>query len=537
MEYGKLSLKAPENWTNTEKGTFFEEFISELIKPMGYSITSQVRFTGMEIDLLAKHDISNEIVFVECKAYSDSMPSDFITKLLGNVQMRKANAGWLFSTSEFGKDGKGSWEEIKNDPELSQKFIWYSPNAIIKLLIKQGKIKQFSYIEPLLKDYSIGESTLIYCPKGIFCVVDIIDNSIPRYSSCFNASMGTWLSKDEYEIVAESLNISPKLEMLFANNTSRRLTIEQIDKVANVISGDSWDDPRPARPNDFVGRDLLLDEIGEYFTNFKNARTQTRIFTLEGPSGWGKSSLLLKISDALQKSSIEKYVFVLFDTRSVTNNTFVNEAVRLLFFEAKKKGYISKNTDIIISSSSSPLESKSIQQILIELKDKHVTPVLIFDQFEELFYKEDLLDTFNSIRNLCFYIDSNQVDLILGFAWKTDISLPQNHPAYYLWHSLSDRRKSFIVKEFGKSDIQKVVAKAEKNYSKLPPPKVVALCAVASKRGHNPAIRFLRVFRFPLDISHSAVFYLHLARLWSRNILYSRNDFPSIVSFSTLVFL
>ena len=86
---------------------------------------------------------------------------------------------------------------------------------------------------------------------------------------------------------------------------------------------------------------------------------------------------------------------------------------------------------------------------------------MIFDQFEELFSKEELFETFNAVRELSLDLDARQLPLILGFAWKTDVSLPQQHPAYHLWHQLSDRRRTFKIRDFGRRDIQRIISKAE----------------------------------------------------------------------------
>src|SRR4029078_1224922 len=92
--------------------------------------------------------------------------------------------------------------------------------------------------------------------------------------------------------------------------------------------------------------------------------------------------------------------------------------------------------------------------------------VLLFDQFEELFAKESLFEVFHAVRDLTLDIDAKQVPLVLGFAWKTDVSLPQEHPAYHLWHQLSDRRRTFKVGEFGRGEIAKGVSKAARALAK-----------------------------------------------------------------------
>ena len=42
---------------------------------------------------------------------------------------------------------------------------------------------------------------------------------------------------------------------------------------------------------------------------------------------------------------------------------------------------------------------------------------------------------------------------MLGSSWRTEISLPEGHPAYHMWHELSDRRKTFTIEKFDSSEI------------------------------------------------------------------------------------
>src|SRR6185369_1018123 len=113
-----LLLHVPESWTNDRKGDFFEAFVADILRPMRFRVVRRLRVTGMEIDLLAEGLDQPLTVLVECKAQRDALPADTISKLLGNVTIRGASAGWLFSTSELSKDGRAQWEDIQAKPDL-----------------------------------------------------------------------------------------------------------------------------------------------------------------------------------------------------------------------------------------------------------------------------------------------------------------------------------------------------------------------------------------------------------------------------------
>jgi len=232
--------------------------------------------------------------------------------------------------------------------------------------------------------------------------------------------------------------------------------------VASVIPGDTWDDLRPSRPSDFVGRDDVISEIADFMDEVRQGRRSTRTFAVQDPSGWGKSSLLLKLSDVVNRKKARVYSVTAIDTRSATNSSFVSEAIRIAFEQAREQGLIPVDLGIEVESLRDPLDSSHLVEALHCIAAAKACMVIIFDQFEELFAKDELFETFNAIRDLSFDIDARQAPVILGFAWKTDVSLPQQHPAYHLWHQLNDRRRNFKVREFGKGDVARLITRAER---------------------------------------------------------------------------
>ncbi len=463
-----LLIFVPESWQNNEKGNFFERFISEILSPLRFDVVAQLRVTGMEIDLLAKAKDQPRTVLVECKAYRDLLPSDAISKLLGNVAIRKADEGWLFSTSDFTKDGRGQWEEIQNDSDLRKKFTWYSPERIIEVLISQKSVIDPVSLSYHLTQYDVGDWTLIVSPSGVFWLVELIEDGIPARYCVFEAREGRPANRRN---ASDIVQVSPRFSSLVYHEiegAAEYATETRIQRapVAKVISGDSWEDPRPARPIDFVGRDDTIRDLLEFINQVRDGNSSTRTFAIVGPSGWGKSSLILTIGDVLKKRYQSTISVTAVDTRSATNSAFVSESIRLAFLDAASIGLIPQLFKFNILSLRDPLESPDFRDAIEILRGKSCCVVLIFDQFEELFAREDLFDIFSAIRELSLDIDARQAPLVLGFAWKTDISLPQQHPAYYLWHQLADRRKSFNVREFGSKDIKKIIYKAQRALSK-----------------------------------------------------------------------
>lgn len=448
-----------------DKGLFFENFIADLLRPMRFKVIQRLRFTGMEIDLLARGEDQPRTILVECKAQRDPLSADVISKLLGNVGLKHADSGWLFSVADLTKDGRGQWETIQQDPELSKKFMWYESSRIVDILKNQRTIVDSKSLKHHFgKALNLGTWTLLISPKGFYWLVEITEEGIPTRFSAFNAKTGESVPKTSAHEIAKLEPRFDSLELLEISPTPIAQLVKTHERapVARVISGDAWDDLRPSRPADFVGRDDIISTVLEFFGNIRDGSTDTRSFAIQGPSGWGKSSLVLKIIHEVARKKVKRCSVTAVDTRSATNSAFVSEALRLAFLDAIDRRLIPKRVMPTVDSLRKPLDSKGLQTAFDTLSKNEGCIVLIFDQFEELFAKESLFETFNAVRELSLDCDAQQVPLALGFAWKTDVALPQQHPAYHLWHELSDRRRSFKIREFGRRDIRIIIGRAER---------------------------------------------------------------------------
>jgi hypothetical protein len=457
-----LLLSVPEQWSNDQKGDFYEGFVKEILKPMRFQVVQRIHFTGMEIDLLAKGQDQPQTVLVECKAQRDPIAAEVISKLFGNVGIRKADSGWLFSTSDLTKDAKGQWDDIQNDPALAKKFIWFSPSRTIEVLISQESVVDPLALSNNLEDRTVGDWTLCITPSKRAWLAQIIEDGLPRKFCVFDAKTGKPLRENDSKEIADLSARFSSLEWMDSSEAESRPSKLPRNPVAMVISGDAWDDPRPARPSDFVGRDQVLEEMVNFLEDVRLAKTSTRTFSIQGPSGWGKSSIILKVAELANSGEIAGCSLTAIDTRSATNSSFVSEALRLAFVDAAKRGFIPTENKLRVDSVRDPLDSPDLLDAFKSVQKKKTCIVLIFDQFEELFSKEKLFETFNAVKDLSLDIDARRVPMVLGFAWKTDVSLPQQHPAYHLWHELSSRRRAFKIAEFGDKDIRKIISSSER---------------------------------------------------------------------------
>ena len=122
MEYC-IEIATPQSATSKEVGDLLEELAKSVLQTQGFETENEVRLVASELDLLCRHKISRERVYVECKAYRDTAVTGAqLRQLLGTVQFEKFSAGWLFSTGTLSKDAKGFVETWKEREETCTTF-------------------------------------------------------------------------------------------------------------------------------------------------------------------------------------------------------------------------------------------------------------------------------------------------------------------------------------------------------------------------------------------------------------------------------
>lgn len=189
--------------------------------------------------------------------------------------------------------------------------------------------------------------------------------------------------------------------------------------------------------------------------------TDTRLLAIKAPSGWGKSSFLIKLRSTcgLPKSRDRIFLYAV-DCRTASSPRYPELALKKCFDEAVADKFVDAvKGSCRITSPGQPFADATVQSILSQLRVQGKIIVLFFDQFEEITTKQELADLFVQIKAMCSAVESAGENVVLGFSWKTDGTIPTDHPAYHVWHSFTDRRREFELPLFSKHDTSRLLSR------------------------------------------------------------------------------
>lgn len=436
------------------KGKLFESLVGRFLAFQNYTIKERIRDVGTEIDLKCVSKLSAEVAIVECKARSETVQSDSVNKLHGDVDLEDASQGWIFSISDIGKEAQARLEKL-NEKAGKPLYRFFCPHELVSLILSGQGLK----LPELPKDTRTTEIFLCLLEgRDLWVVPAWTPGRELNGVFAWEANDARPVRPKDFPDLGNTDFPYPEAACLDQQAVDGQ-SARDIQPIVEVIAGDEWSDYRPSRPVDFVGRQGLIQDIRDFFDRIKQRRTASRLFGIKGQSGWGKSSLALKLADELRRELV--YIFPV-DCRAAKTSYYADLAISRAIQWAEPDivpGPLFRNAPKIETN---PFKDLANQEILNLAQAQGAVICVIFDQFEEVIHRSELSAAFARMRELALAADEARASFAIGFSWKTDGTVGSDYPGYHLWHSLSDRRKDFIIDKFAREDADEFIVLAQR---------------------------------------------------------------------------
>lgn len=437
------------------KGKQFENLISAFLKYQSYDVVERLRDVGTEIDLLCKHRFSSSSIVVECKTQSDTLQSVVVNKLFTDVDLNEADSGWIFSLSPLGSEAAGRLQKL-NAKRGKDVFKYVSADELVGELISSNALSLPSGVE----SWAFAELYLCLVRGGRLWVAPDGGGGSGRPVGLYawNADTGQPVQPQNCPDFAGTDFPFPELKWLDQSDADAEKEYDT-QPVVEVIPGDEWSDYRPSRPDDFVGRKRLISDVKEFMERVKSGDTRSRLFGVKGASGWGKSSLALKLAKELREDGV---IIFPVDCRAAKASFYPDLVVSKALNYASQDILPGPLFKLSNKFETNPFEEKSVTDLLKYAQDQGIVICIVFDQFEEIIHRTELAPVFERMKSIALSADECNSAVVIGFSWKTDGTVGSDYPGYYLWHELSDRRKDFTIDRFSREDADEFISLAQR---------------------------------------------------------------------------
>lgn len=429
------------------RGHLFEEFTGRLLEVHGYEEPQRRRLNvasnGIELDLSVRHRLNGHRAIVECKCYSTPVGQPAATSFYGALakeRLSDKNAhGYLVVTPRLSPDADEFIREVqKHETNLTL----LTSREIVDILHTQ------KFIPTILRDdLLITDHAVVITPYGMFAAGKVNDPYTRRATRVLVKSADGTVPEPAIELVMAS-TYSQELPVSDEVRPSEPVT-RLVEEPAIALvrrSRSDFEYQFPASPEFFVGRKHALQSGADALSDAPG------VVVLNSQSGWGKSSLALRMASSVKDRG--GYAIVI-DSRTATGRrSFVSAALRRAAIEGQDNGLLTLPENASWASLSTALAT------IAGATWRHNAPLLVFfDQFENVFRDEELTRDF---RDLALLVLEARNPLIIGFAWKTDyIGWADDH-TYMLREEIRSAAKTINLDRFGSREVDILMRRLER---------------------------------------------------------------------------
>ena len=444
-------LVLPDDGEPTTKGALFERFIAKLLAEhygFDHPTTQSINVTsdGIELDVVATHRLTGGKAIAECKAYTRTVKASELAAFYGKLAADRLDGidtfGVMFALPRLTADGGEKAREIARK---DRNFRYLSADDLATALRRSSLIAD---VPEAISDSS--DHAVVITEHGVFAACIVLDAAERTPTSVAVWSAGGSVPNLVQGLIATSeyCGTLPVFDAGTAQPTTPRPAASAVPPLLTTVAGSSSDFEYqlPASPRYFVGRRVVVERLDAML-----ASDRGQVVVLNAQSGWGKSSLALKLGDLATRS---QGVALVLDARTADQPRYVVDVLRRVATQAEEASILG------LPESASWASLDSALATLREATWHQKRPVVVFfDQFENVFRDVELTRAF---RNLALGARDVGGPLLLGFAWKTDlVGWTEGHP-YQLRDDIRGAGTVVVVEPFGPREVEVILGRIAK---------------------------------------------------------------------------
>jgi len=474
VDMGRLRISASgrsQRIRNQARGKLFSEMISRVLNHDGYRVDRILHSDSaqMEIDVQGKHRKTGFPFYAVCKCSETPMPVRDLQAFFGKYMIkwhtdRQCHGLFIILPGLGDTATKFYREHIKNNPHVTT-FLYDEDDVLKSISQMPGHANPGQIAGRIPQNIGKpGEGILLYTEKGMFWVCPIMSHGEKTQDkvALFDAK-GELIS--DRSIIGYLTKLDPAIANFDNISTDTKGKTGPLqpglfqgsDPIVEVNGSSScFEYQFPASPRYFVGRKSLFSALDSFSDQVIHDQTTHRGIVFEGPTGWGKSSMVLASVAHLKKMG---HFAVAVDCRTASSSMFIPRALGYAVgkFEDFDGGIVEKDQKKKISGFGSAVRMILDFGQILESQNKLL--FIFFDQFENILFLPDVL---NQLKNLFLKIVEKQTNIISGFTWDKDLVLSSHAFSNKQFDAVAHECRRMILTTFSKAEMGMLLKKLGK---------------------------------------------------------------------------
>ena len=464
----RLKILAPGNTKHARiraRGKLFEGLVSQVLHHYGYRVDRlfHANYPEMEIEVEGKHAATGAPFYADCMFCETPVSAPGLQAFYGKYMARwhqEKRCHGLFialpgidsSAGEFYRD------YIAKNSDVT--VVLYEENAVLKAVsASPGIAGPDALAKHIPRNMGTsGDPFLYYTEKGVFWawITPSEGKENPNRLALFDKA-GSLVS--DPSVLGYLTKLYPKLADFDPILPEETVVLQpglfqDADEIVEVRGGpECFAYQYPASPGDFVGRTPLLKALDAFARKVTHKETSHRGVLFEGPSGWGKSSLVLASVARLEKMA---HFAVAIDFRTAASSNFIP---RLIHDTIEKYGDfrgLLPQADRSKSMTGVDHGVGSILEIGKVLESNGKLLFIFLDQFAPRFFLPAVIEP---IKELFLKICREQTNIVLGFSWNKDLVSAAHGFYSELVDAVTDNSQKMILNRFSGTEIDALLKK------------------------------------------------------------------------------